>query len=281
MRRCQQILTEPGWCYIVSLYATGGMALAAAPSMQAPAAPCPAVSEGIDRSYKRRLSGATSLEERLASLDLHPAGHEQSLPENTSQGPIATVPEAQHAAVAEQPDAGRELLEQAAQQRQQQVAAAAPDMPPPLHDDPLRRPAAPATPFTAASKSLASAADDVVRAEHGGQSGVQEQQGDPAQPAGPAVALGDVRPLELFIGFVSHEQLDACIGSTSERRAARRQETTHWIKMRGPGEDLLVVVPLHFPLQLSRKFCPVLGLLCTKLPAMLCWLIRWAGWETK
>ena len=240
---------------MVSLHATGGMALAAAPSVQAAAACHPPVPEGIDRSYKRRLSGATSLEERLASLDLHPPGHEPSLSETTAGDRLASAPEPQHAAMTEQPAAGRDVLKQS--------AAAAPDTPAPLHDDPLRRPVDPATPFAAASKSLAPGADDGVRADPGEQSGVQERQGEPPGRAGPAAgALGagvaDVRLLELFTGFVSHEQLDACIGNTSERRAARRQETTHWIKMRGPGDHprrpLLLIILFQLAI-LSRLFC--------------------------
>ena len=44
--------------------------------------------------------------------------------------------------------------------------------------------------------------------------------------------------LPLFTGFVSHEQLEAVIGSTShERWLASRKELTHWVKMRGPGEQ--------------------------------------------
>ena len=42
--------------------------------------------------------------------------------------------------------------------------------------------------------------------------------------------------LPLFTGFVSHEQLETAIGSTSyERRLASSKELTHWVKMRGPG----------------------------------------------
>jgi hypothetical protein len=41
--------------------------------------------------------------------------------------------------------------------------------------------------------------------------------------------------LVVFTGFVSHEQLEDVIGNSWERRAAAKKQSTHWVKMKGPG----------------------------------------------
>ena len=88
------------------------------------------------------------------------------------------------------------------------------------------------------SESPAPGFDDPLRSSHrpaarqGDVAAEQQQQVTGAQ---------STIDLPLFTGFVSHEQLETAIGSTSyERRLASSRELTHWVKMRGPGVQLLL-----------------------------------------
>lgn len=206
---CPQILTEPGWCYVVSLSATGGMALAAMPGMQAAAA----ASTDSTAEAKRSLSGATSLEERLAALDLQtPAADESATDLPTAPGSV------------EKPEAHSKASGQHPQQHSQPASASEA-----FHDDPLRRANPPSTVSTGLSKPRAAAREGEARPVLPGSAGQGGQAGT-GDPGGPVVNV------QLFTGFVSYEQLEEVIGSGWERRAAARKEMTHWIKMKGPGE---------------------------------------------
>ena len=215
---CPQILTEPGWCYVVSLSATGGMALAAMSSINSAA---DAGTGGSGAGAKRSLSGATSLEERLAALNiLRSPSFDELYAIDTDTG-------------AQQPEAGKEASEQ------QPQGASPPQPQEAAHDDPLRRSTASAgsTPPQAARREDAAG----PLPEHGS----QREKGPEGGASGGSGASQPV-DVQLFTGFVSYEQLETVLDNGWERRAAAKREMMHWIKMRGPGETVTAPPsPLH------------------------------------
>lgn len=211
---CLQILTEPGWCYVVSLSATGGMALAAMPGVDS------AADGRGGAGAKRSLSGATSLEERLAALNIQrsPSFNDlYAIENNTNTG-------------AEVPEADEEASEQSGQHAQ---GASPPRLQEAAHDDPLRRAEAPSTASASTIASQAARREDAAGpSREPGSRGQEQMEGGASAGSAPSQPVD----LRLFTGFVSYEQLEAVIGNGWERRAAAKREMTHWIKMRGPGE---------------------------------------------
>lgn len=236
-----QVLSEPGWCYVVTLAATGGMALAAtqAKSLSNPApgslpqpgnitqsAALPPVSIAT-LGYTDPLAAsaaeaeADSLGGRLGalSLDRQDPGHV-----DTAGSTGATTPEG-----------SRTDLSGAGAGKEGEKESQA-------FDDPLRRPTSladislPSRPQGLSSISqlggdqLALGSSD----QHGiSTAGLPRRRQSVGLDVGKAGAAAHSLPV--FTGFVSHEQLEAVIGNSWQRKAAVKAQSTHWVKMRGPG----------------------------------------------
>ena len=242
-----QIVSEPGWCYVVTLSATGGPATAVLPpppqqqhpglASQSPAEgpgaalpgsmvsaatwePSHSSSAGPDGQSSVGLAGSSASNaapsEQFSSAagstirDEHPDSEQplHSTLAGMSLGGASPQSQPAHAQASEPAQADTELHGQSTEAS---------------FDDPLRRGQRP------------DAQRDVL----------QGQEGNAVHHARAAENAVD---LPLFTGFVSHEQLETAIGSTSyERRLASSKELTHWVKMRGPG--------IFSPILLSGAAC--------------------------
>lgn len=220
-----QIVSEPGWCYVVTLSATGGPATAVLPAPlqhQQPGLVSQPDAEGPGAAPPGNTGSNATGEHSLSNS----AGPDSQAPVGLANNSASNTAESEHSSRAIQPIVrdgypdGEKTLHstlagmslggahaqasepaQAGIERHGQSTETS-------FDDPLRRGQRPVA-----------------------QQGVQEGSG-----ASHVRAAESAVDLPLFTGFVSHEQLEAAIGSTSyERRLATSKELTHWVKMRGPG----------------------------------------------
>jgi hypothetical protein len=233
------VLSEPGWCYVVTLSATGGMALAAthASALLGAATLASAAQRPVngehgtegpplhrDSAGGAKSGGAseatvddTGLEDRLGALSLH----RQQLTEAATQEEL-TAASLQSAVAQAAADAGGPLTAagmQADLRTDQKLSQP--------FDDPLRRPASVQN-RTSPSTQAASRGTGPLEGGAGvPKSAGASSSGDSSAGMGPS--------LRLFTGFVSHEQLEEVMGNRWERRAAAKRQATHWVKMKGPG----------------------------------------------
>ena len=227
-------MSEPGWCYVVTLSATGGPATASLPPppqhLQTGSASQPLADVSAAAVQSKTALGVTG--EQADSSSAAPA-IKPPVHFTESQGNSTS-----HTATSEQSHSDSQFTHQDGDNQSEQPLHAAlagmslgensPELPP--HVSASERAQAGTEQHR---QSTASSFDDPLR--RGQLSSTQQGvQGEDQQLQ--VTMAQDVIDLPLFTGFVSHEQLETAIGSTSyERRLASSRELTHWVKMRGPG----------------------------------------------